>query len=670
VRRKRDGYLVVLSAVAVSLVLLVTSVSRGPGVAAGEGAVSPALDCPSCDDFNRCTVDSCDATTGTCRHDPLSCDDNNPCTMDSCDSSSFPFPRGCVHDLASAGTACSDGSTCTTGDICDGSGVCIGQIQPAGSDCDDGNSCTGPDACDEAGQCLSQGTLAPGSACDDGSLCTLGDVCVSMTSGAVVCQGALKTCDDGDLCTRDTCDASTGECGVVPVNCDDGNACTNDACDPATGACTRTGISAPCSDGNFCTVNDACSGGNCIGSERNCDDNTSCTTDLCINDVEGCRHFPDPSLCDDHNLCTFDDCDPARGCVSMSVPSGTSCDTNPTDCIKQECLAGRCMTALFLPEGVPCSDNNVCTTGDVCGNRDGICRGTPVCDDGDPCTIDTCDPVTGACTHAPNSGACDDGNACTIGETCTDAVCGGGAPVSCDDGNSCTLDTCDPVTGACAHAPNSGACDDGNACTIGETCTDAVCGGGAPVSCDDANACTLDACDPVTGACAHTPNSGACDDHNACTADGCDSAVGCTHSPIPGPPDGDSDGITDSCDNCPATSNPRQDDCNGNGFGDACDPSLYGISVITDSSIGKGAGLVVWNAQCELDLVGYNVIRIDNQGRRTQLNPALIECNECVTGRNAYYEIPIPKHRGAQGIYLEVLYRSSPTLTVGPAVKQ
>ncbi len=36
-------------------------------------------------------------------------------------------------------------------------------------------------------------------------------------------------------------------------------------------------------------------------------------------------------------------------------------------------------------------------------------------------------------------------------------------------------------------------------------------------------------------------------------------------------PDGDSDGITDSLDNCPATFNPDQADSNSNGIGDACE---------------------------------------------------------------------------------------------------
>ena len=233
--------------------LILMATSGGPGVAARDAGPFPALECPPCDDFNPCTVDSCDVASGTCRHDPLNCDDGNSCTMDSCsfDPAHPASGGGCVHETQPAGTACDDGLICTIGDICDDTGACIGQIQPEGAACDDGNSCTGPDACDDAGQCVAGDVSAPGSACDDGSFCTSDDTCVSTESGAVVCRGVMTSCDDGDPCTQDVCDPSTGVCGTTPINCDDGNACTIDHCDPATGACVRTNNPGPCSDGNL-----------------------------------------------------------------------------------------------------------------------------------------------------------------------------------------------------------------------------------------------------------------------------------------------------------------------------------------------------------------------------------------------------------------------------------
>ena len=382
-----------------ALIVLVAAAPGATDITARQAGVTPVLDCPSCNDFNPCTVDSCDSTTGTCRHDPLSCDDGNQCTADSC----FFDPQcpicggGCQHAVQPAGTLCDDGLSCTIGEICDGGGRCIGQVQPAGTACDDGNSCTGPDVCDAAGLCVGQGQADPGTSCDDGSLCTTGDVCVTTGPGTVACRGALKSCDDGNLCTQDTCDPATGQCGAAPVDCDDGNVCTADACDPATGACTRTNASGSCTDGNFCTVNDACSGGNCAGNPVDCNDNTACTKDVCLNDPNACRHIPDSSLCVDGNECTDDTCTVPGGCLHRSN-TGAACNTsNP--CELSFCQRGMCVPT-YPNNGVPCSDGDICTISDVCSG--GQCWGTPKCDDRDPCTIDSCSQVTGECAYVPD----------------------------------------------------------------------------------------------------------------------------------------------------------------------------------------------------------------------------------------------------------------------------
>jgi len=103
--------------------------------------------------------------------------------------------------------------------------------------------------------------------------------------------------------------------------------------------------------------------------------------------------------------------------------------------------------------------------------------GPPPCpasvDDGDPCTLDACDPATGVVTHLP----------------------------AADDGNACTLDACDPITGAITHAP---------------------------VAVDDGIACTIDRCDPVTGAISHVPSLARCAAGEVCSpAAGCEAAPAC-----------------------------------------------------------------------------------------------------------------------------------------------
>jgi len=221
-----------------------------------------------------------------------------------------------------------------------------------------------------------------------------------------------------------------------------------------------------------------------------------------------------------------------------------------------------------------------------------------VCDDGNVCTDDSCDPALG-CVNEANSGACDDGDLCTINDSCSEKQCQGGGALDCDDGNPCTADACVSATG-CSHEAQDGVCDDGNACTQDDLCGSGLCLAGPAVDCDDGNPCTDDACDPETG-CTHANNTLACDDGNVCTVDevcsagtcggglevSCDDADPCTIDSCvagtgcvnePGP-DTDEDGICDQVDNCPEDENTEQEDMDDDGIGDVCDPDRDGDDV-------------------------------------------------------------------------------------------
>jgi len=153
------------------------------------------------------------------------------------------------------------------------------------------------------------------------------------------------------------------------------------------------------------------------------------------------------------------------------------------------------------------------------------------CDDGDPCTVASCDPLTG-CAHgpAPDGTACDDADPCNVADACYAGTCIGAGPASCDDGDPCTLDTCDPTSG-CVHAVAPLACDDGDACTTGDVCAAGSCTGTGTLDCDDGDDCTLDSCTADVG-CHHTAapgccqDDGDCDDLEPCTADSCDLGTG------------------------------------------------------------------------------------------------------------------------------------------------
>jgi slime mold repeat-containing protein len=513
----------------------------------------PEFACPSCDDFNPCTIDSCDTSTGTCRHAPRSCEDGNPCTVDSCRFSiNNPKVFTCQNSNVPNGTICSDGNSCTTGDACLlTSGLfsqCTGELQAAGTGCDDGNSCTGSDTCDTSGQCLGI-PGSSGSSCDDGSLCTSQDTCV-LSDGSLVCQGAPKSCGDADLCTQDVCDPATGQCGHPPVNCEDGNICTDDSCDAATGACVRGFRTMACTYGDPCITGQVCSGGNCIGGTPvDCDDQISCTIDTCQRSTGTCTHTPYDILCGSVNRCAIWSCLPGAGggCFNrIEDYSPAECDLNP--CTTDICVGGNCIASFGGTK--PCNDSDPCTINDRCSN--GPCLGTPRCDDGNPCTYDLCDRATLACGHANRTGGCSDGDSCTVGDTCNNGICQGGTTGlscddgdpctadscsasgtecvhtnACDDGNVCTTDSCDPTSGACAHTNNTEPCNDGDLCTVGDLCSNGTCLRGqfkcGPVN-DCEGWCSAGHCYYSDGPCV--------DDGNPCTRDICHILDACIHPPV------------------------------------------------------------------------------------------------------------------------------------------
>ncbi len=69
----------------------------------------------------------------------------------------------------------------------------------------------------------------------------------------------------------------------------------------------------------------------------------------------------------------------------------------------------------------------------------------------------TQDEVT-TCPLAMDGAACDDNNLCNGHETCVGGVCTpASSPLSCDDNDPCTVDSCDPITG-CSHQVTAGCC--------------------------------------------------------------------------------------------------------------------------------------------------------------------------------------------------------------------
>jgi hypothetical protein len=197
-------------------------------------------------------------------------------------------------------------------------------------------------------------------------------------------------------------------------------------------------------------------------------------------------------------------------------------------------------------------DNGVLVSGGAQSASIPLC---PMCNDGQECTTDACNQITGMCvfTPVPDSTPCadNDGNACTF------AGCEAGSCVQTHnqtictpDANPCTDDlACNPTTGLCEHppVPDSTPCPDGD----GNACTFAGCEAGSCVQAHNQTVCTPDSnectndppCNPANGLCEHPPvgDSTPCTDTdgNLCTFAGCE-AGSCvqTHNQTVCTPDG------------------------------------------------------------------------------------------------------------------------------------
>ena len=204
-----------------------------------------------------------------------------------------------------------------------------------------------------------------------------------------------------------------------------------------------------CDDGQFCTLNDACNEGACIGGEQN------------------------------------------------------NCGTEPVACQDVLCQeATQSCTTTVADNGAVCTPDYLCITGATCTN--GICNGfTRDCffQAESDCHVAVCNPDTGDCDSlidiSQNGASCSDSSdLCTVDKTCTNGVCGGGAPKNCSAlTQGCVNGVCDDTTGSCVA----------QAVLPGDSCFDAA---------DD---CNEGICD-VVGVCQPSPiNEGmSCDDFNSC----------------------------------------------------------------------------------------------------------------------------------------------------------
>ncbi len=498
----------------------------------GDAVATDAADVTATNDADAASTDDAagsdaDAQTSACAAEPgapgCPCPDNSTCDLPIC----LPTAKGslCAKPCIDA---CPEGFKCVGvsgpgGDIqpvcvdksphlcdpCVNSTQC-GAVGLQGAACVDlgkdgrfcGTACKADTDCPGGYTCTS-GTSVEGNTVQQclpaaGATCTcsasaiadqLSTACFAEAkdgNGAIVgqCKG-VRACGPDGLSTcnasiqTETCNGQDDDCdGLVDEGtCDDKNPCTMDTCDGKAQACSHSDSPGSCdADGNNCTVGDACVAGKCvIGALKSCDDGNPCTTDAC-DPILGCSKTNDDGLpCSDGSACTVGDACKGGACLpgaSKTCPDGDSCKSWTCNDANGKC------ESTATANGTSCSDGTLCTAGDIC--TAGSCAGKPVdCDDKNPCTLDTCDPIA-QCKHDAANTPCDDNNACTTDDVCAAKKCNG-TPINvateCGDGNPCTTDTCDKIAG-CIYTANTLGCNDGNACTIGDTCASKVCKSG------------------------------------------------------------------------------------------------------------------------------------------------------------------------------------------------
>lgn len=196
----------------------------------------------------------------------------------------------------------------------------------------------------------------------------------------------------------------------------------------------------PCDDGDLCTTDDRCQGGECHGKPVSClDDGIPCTADTCEGGV--CVHPVKPANCLIANKCYKD------GDVSLT-----------NSCLY--CNAALDARGWTEATGWTCSDADPCTVGDAC--QDGVCVSG----------VNECVPPD--CTHHAD---CYPERVCGAwykdGKTHCSLPCAG--PMDCGAGETCTHAPGSAGVGYCQVTPFSAGGEFGVACQAAAQCASALC---------------------------------------------------------------------------------------------------------------------------------------------------------------------------------------------------
>jgi hypothetical protein len=254
-----------------------------------------------------------------------------------------------------------------------------------------------------------------------------------------------------------------GPCGVDCASIKVAH-CQIASCNETIGKCevkpSKDGDS--CEDGKFCTTQDTCLAGVCVGGPPN----------TCASEAPPCNEM----VCDEQS----------KSCSAMPAMNGSFC--TPDD---------------------KCQINGKCQFGNCIGTYNNCKFSQPP----DQCHVMKCNPMNGMCEPEIGNeglGCVDKAELCTVGKKCQNGTCVGGSPKDCSAfTKGCFDGKCDKQTGNCYGSPiaqggkcaeatdscndgfcdangkcvptniNEGmACDDGLTCTSGTKCEKGACKGG------------------------------------------------------------------------------------------------------------------------------------------------------------------------------------------------
>ncbi len=382
----------------------------------------------------------------------------------------------------------------------------------------------------------------------------------------------LLSCTTGDDCpVNDLCatyECVGDQCVPNPTDCDDADECTIDSCNPVDGSCTHTvipGCAGVCDSHADCAVNEACLACDPIDVTCTLQLERTCNPATDIDPIEGittCRCAPIPGV--PYPLTTGlpvaipdEDLSGVVRTINVTAPGYVrsvkakikTTHTSQGDLTAVLCHESVCVTLRYLQGGqaagffdiynydaesgpglltefaqMPIAGNWTLTVADRLPGDEGSLTAFTLYVDGADCY---------------SSAQCDDGNQCTV-DTCQNPSTGGTCEhtqVTCQaSDDTCLSNQCNPTSGVCepVYQANGTSCDNGLYCTEESECQAGVCTAVTPRSCEFLDdICQVGTCNENLRQCiAVVADDGTpCDDRQNCTLDDFCEAGTC----MPGP---------------------------------------------------------------------------------------------------------------------------------------